>query len=577
MNPKLLLLSSIFLFTAIDGFSQSETFAPKRVVNPTTNAGRFRHPFAMVMGPDDSLWITERRGYVMKVSTLNGGKHQLLDVRAQVRFTASGSNISQDGMLGIALHPELNMGTGNDKVFVAWCYDSVGLRRVRIVRYDFNRNVPSLTNPLVIMRGLHGSNDHNAGKLMIGNFGTAITPNYKLVYSCGDRGANQFSNACDSIESQYIPSLADVMAGNIRRYNGKILRMNLDGSIPTDNPMINGSRTHVYSFGHRNPQGLYFERDNNNNIVPGGKLYSSEMGPASNDEVNMIESGKNYGWPRVSGKQDNNWYKYYKWAGTSGCSSYGGECSNNQVINGLLESSFSSPVYANPMFDLYPGTPPGGTACNYLEYPTIAPSSIVHYPYGLKIPGWENSLLVTTLKTGAMYRLKMNASGDGPLSVADSVIQYFRETSALNRYRDIALGRDGITIYLLTDSVGGTSGPTAGMNGGITDRGSILEYRYTGAVLSLPVNPLFVNNEKRMLRMYPNPASKVLFIETNSNVAKPIFYQIFDMSGRPVLSGTSTRDKTALNVEKLLPGVYTVRMFNGRDVMIQTEKMIIQR
>jgi PQQ-dependent dehydrogenase (s-GDH family) len=577
MSTRLLLIYFILSLITVDGISQSETFTPKRVVNPTTNAGRFRHPFAMVMGPDDSLWITERRGYVMKVSTVNGGKHQLLDVRTQVRFTSSAGSISQDGMLGIALHPELNMGTGNDKVFLAWCYDSVGLRRVRIVRYDYNRNVPSLTNPIVIMRGLHGSNDHNAGKLMIGNYGTSMSPDYKLVYSCGDRGANQFSNACDSIESQYIPTLADVQAGNIRRYNGKILRMNLDGSIPSDNPVINGSRTHIFSFGHRNPQGLYFQRDNNNDIIPGGKLYSSEMGPASNDEVNVIESGKNYGWPRVAGVQDNHWYKYYKWAGTAGCSSYGGECSSNQVNLGSTESSFSSPVYANPIFDLYPGIPPGGTSCNYLLYPTIAPSSIVHYPFSLKIPGWENSLLITTLKTGAMYRLKLNASGDAALSVSDSVIQYFREPTALNRYRDIALGKDGITFFLLTDSIGGTSGPTAGMNGGITDRGSILEFRYSGALLSLPTDPAFVNNEKLLLRMYPNPASKVLFIESKRNVSKPISYQIFDMSGRPVLSGSSSRDKTEVNIQRLLPGVYTVRMFNGRDVMIQTEKIIVQR
>jgi hypothetical protein len=93
----------------------------------------------------------------------------------------------------------------------------------------------------------------------------------------------------------------------------------------------------------------------------------------------------------------------------------------------------------------------------------------------------------------------------------------------------------------------------------------------------LPTDPAFVNNEKLTLRMYPNPASKILFIESKRNVSKPISYQIFDMSGRTVLSGTSSRDKTEVNIERLLPGVYTVRMFNGRDVMIQTEKIIVQR
>ena len=81
-----------------------------------------------------------------------------------------------------------------------------------------------------------------------------------------------------------------------------------------------------------------------------------------------------------------------------------------------------------------------------------------------------------------MYRLKLTADGTGSLSVADSVIPYYKDMSALNRYRDIALGPDGITIYLLTDSVGGTSGPSAGNDGGVTNRGAVLAYKYQGAV-----------------------------------------------------------------------------------------------
>jgi hypothetical protein len=66
-------------------------------------------------------------------------------------------------------------------------------------------------------------------------------------------------------------------AGNLRRYAGKIIRLNLDGTIPSDNPVINGVRTHIWSYGHRNPQGLAFARDANNVLVPRGRLYSSEM------------------------------------------------------------------------------------------------------------------------------------------------------------------------------------------------------------------------------------------------------------------------------------------------------------
>ena len=573
---KLLLVFTLLATGFPQVFAQGETWEAKRVVNPATPAGRFRHPFAMVMGPDDSLWVTERRGYVMKVSTQNGGKHQLLDIRALVRFTVSGNSIKQDGMLGIALHPELNMGTGKDFVYVAYCYDSSGLRRVRIVQYSYNRNVPSLTTPVVLLRGLHGSDDHNGGKLAIGNFGTSAIPFYQLVYSAGDRGANQFGNACDSIESLYVPTIAQVAAGDIRRYSGKILRLNLDGSIPANNPVINGTRSHVYSFGHRNPQGLVFEKDDNYNIVPGGRLYSSEQGPATNDEVNIIESGMNYGWPRVAGKQDNNWYKYYKWAGTAGCSSYGGECSTNQTGSGLSESSFSSPVFRNPIFDLYPGTPAGGSNCNWLLNPTIAPSSIVYYPYSSRIPGWQNCLLITTLKSSAMYRLKLTADGSSSLSVADSVVEYFKDMGALNRYRDIALGSDGITIYLLTDSVGGTSGPSAGNDGGVTNRGSILAYKFSGTVLDIGNDPLVASNARLQVKMYPNPVSNVLTIESKRNVAKPIFYQLLDMMGRPVLQGSSTKDKIELNVARLARGIYTMKLFNGRDILINTEKIVIQ-
>ncbi len=573
---KKLLLSVVIFILPLSALAQAEQFASKRIVNQNTAAGRLRHPFAMVMGPDDSLWITERRGYIVKMNTQNGGKHQLLNIAAQVRFTVSGSSIKQDGMFGIALHPQLNTGAGNDFVYLAFCYDSSGLRRVKIVRYTYNRTVPSLTSPVILVSGIHGSDDHNAGRLVIGNFGTTVSPDYKLMYAAGDRGANQFGNACDSIESQYIPSAAQVAAGDIRRYNGKILRINLDGSIPSDNPIINGVRSHIYSFGHRNPQGLTFEKDAGYQLVPNGKLYSSEQGPATDDEVNIILPGKNYGWPRVSGVLDNGWYKYYKWAGTGGCSSYPGECSSTQTGSGMPESSFSSPVYQDPVFDLYPGTPPGGTSCNWLTNPTLAPSSVIHYPYNDKIPGWQNSLLITTLKSSAVYRLKLNSSGNAALSVTDSVVEFFRDVNALNRYRDIALSQDGLTLYLLTDSVGATSGPSAGMNGGITDRGCVIEFTYTGPVLSADPAVLYSMNPRLDIKMFPNPAQQVLYVQSKRNVAKPISYFLYDITGRLVLKGRSSSDRIEMNIEKLTAGIYTLKLLNGRDVLMTAEKVIIR-
>ncbi|MFT3683251.1 MAG: PQQ-dependent sugar dehydrogenase [Ferruginibacter sp.] len=586
-------MKPVFIITAVTFFSihhictaqaPGEFFAPKRLVNTNNAAGRFRHPFAMVMGPNDSLWVTERRGFVIRVNSSNGNKKTLLNITGKVKFTTSGSgsslSIAQDGVFGIALHPDLNKGKGKDYVYLAYCYDSSGLRRTRIVRYDYKRSSmapfgDTLMNETILLKGIYGSNDHNGGRLVIGNFGSAATPDYKLIYSVGDKGANQFANACDSIEAQYLPTAAQLAAGDIHRYNGKILRLNLDGSIPSDNPLLNGVRSHIWSYGHRNPQGLSFARDNNNALIPKGKLYSSEQGPACDDEVNIIDSANNYGWPRIAGKRDNVWYKYYQWSSSGSCGSYGGECSSAMTNNGLTEFSFTHPRLKDPIFDMYPGVPPGGAACDWLSNPTVAPSSIVYYPYANKIPGWQNCLLVTTLKTSSVYRLKLNAAGNNSLSVSDSIIQYFRDVSALNRFRDIVIGNDGITLYLLTDSVGATSGPS-GNNAAVTDRGSILEYKYTGPVLAINEDGPVQQQRQYYFKAYPNPVSKTLFVENRLSVAAPFTYILFETTGKAVVKGSSVRNKFEINVQHFRKGIYILKLYTAYGSETGTQKIIIQ-
>ena len=85
--------------------------------------------------------------------------------------------------------------------------------------------------------------------------------------------------------------------------------MNLDGSVPGDNPKLAGVVSHVYSYGHRNTQGIDF--------APDGTLYGSEHGPHTDDEVNVIRAGGNYGWPHVAGRQDDKFYVYARWADSS--------------------------------------------------------------------------------------------------------------------------------------------------------------------------------------------------------------------------------------------------------------------
>src|SRR5690606_29590328 len=116
----------------------------------------------------------------------------------------------------------------------------------------------------------------------------------KLYYSCGDLGHNQFGNRCQPIRSQQDPSASDVTNENYQNYSGKTLRINFDGSIPLDNPVFSGVRSHIFTKGHRNPQGLVWEKTASGGFsfpvaAPGGKLFSSEHGPRTDDEINVLE------------------------------------------------------------------------------------------------------------------------------------------------------------------------------------------------------------------------------------------------------------------------------------------------
>ncbi len=569
------LLLCILLVARICSFGQGESFAAKRVINQSAAlpADRFflQHPYELIYGPDDSLWITEKPGRVLKVDPVSGKATIILDYRANVMLTRSvngfgqTTGVAQDGMLGMALHPDLNKGLNKDSVYIAYCYNSGGNRRMRISAFKYNRGAKLLTGETVLIQDLPGSNDHNSGRVVIG-------PDGKLYYTIGDQGNNQFGNYCNAIRAQDVPTAAEVTANDRTKYQGKILRMNLDGSIPADNPTFAGVRSHIYSIGHRNPQGLVFEKDASGNTFAGSRLYSDEHGPAADDEINIIQAGKNYGWPNVSGYKDNYWYRYYNWSSAANCSSqaYGNECSKPTGVAALSEFSFTDPNFVAPVFTLSTKDSNSYTLpCNWLQNPTVAPSAMDFYYFNNMIPGWNNCLLIPTLKKGTVYRVKLNATGNG---IQGDTIPYF---VAENRYRDIAIAKNGITFYLITDSVGQTSGPTTGNTNILNDRGGILEYKYTGATLAVandqPINP---RNSRDYIRLYPNPVSGILTAEMRRNISKPIHYKVYDITGRLMLNGNSVRDMTAIDMTDLKPGVYIVKIFNGSDVNIATEKIV---
>ncbi len=259
------------------------------------------------------MWVTERTGKrIIRINPKNGEKQTLITI-GEVYQTSG-----QDGLLGMALHPGLLKGTGEDYIYIAYTYDSGNGRRLRISRYTYSIGNQTLHSPIELITNLSASNDHNAGRLI-------FSKDKKLYYSIGDQGANQFSNKCTTIEAQRLPTQTEIDNSDWSSYKGKILRINLDGSIPTNNPILNGVQSHIFSYGHRNPQGLVFAND---------RLYSAEHGPKSDDEINLVTSGDNYGWPHIAGFQDDMAYEYCDWSSALDCES-------------LNYTNFNCPLTAN--------------------------------------------------------------------------------------------------------------------------------------------------------------------------------------------------------------------------------------
>jgi len=412
-------------------------------------------------------------------------------------------------VLGLALHPELLKGTGNDFVYVSYTYvdkekgpdpnvpdpkDPWRYLYMKVVRLTWNAAESKLTSPVDVITGLPAGNDHVAGRLKVG------PKDGKLYLSIGDQGHNQLGNFCLPIEAQRLPTAKEMQAKDYSAYVGKTLRLNPDGTIPSDNPRLEGVVSHVFTYGHRNTQGIDF--------APDGSLYGAEHGPKTDDEVNLLVKGGNYGWPHVAGMKDNKAYEYARWAeATTPCSQLRfSDLAIHPSVPREPESAFQKP-FIEPLATLFtvPSShnfrDPACRGADFICWPTVAVSSIEHYqPASASkgIPGWDRVLLVTTLKRGSLFVVPLNAQGkavSGPMS------RYFQ---AENRYRDTAVSPDGRTIYLATDS----SGVVEAINGGVAskmqDPGAIIAMTYTGegsAVVSQtgsgPVAPTSAKAEPR--------------------------------------------------------------------------------
>lgn len=482
------LLASLLVFGTIsaqDG-PESVTRGAKQF-DKKVLAADLAGPWELTWGPDNMLWVTERTGKrVTRIDPATGERSVAIITIDEVS-TPGG----QDGLLGMALHPELLKGTGNDYVYVAYTYidknkgpdpsvtDPANPYRYlygKIVRFTYSAADRTLSHPVNLVTGLPAGDDHDGGRLKFG-------PDKKLYFTIGDQGHNQFGNFCLPIEAQRLPTQKEIGDGNYASYVGKSLRLNLDGSIPTDNPKLKGVVSHVFTYGHRNPQGLDFG--------PDGTLYSSEHGPKTDDEINVLTRGSNYGWPHVAGFKDNKAYVYARWAESKT------PCSqlkyNDLAIPATVpqepESAFKEPFVAPiaTMFTVSNGHNFQDSACkgvDFICWPTVGVSDVEYYESkGKGIPGWDNVLLVTTLKRGSLYVLPLSSDGK---TAAGRFTRYFQSE---NRFRDTAVSPDGRTIYIATDPGGLAAAADAGTTTKMENPGAILAFTYAGEGMPGAVEP----------------------------------------------------------------------------------------
>jgi glucose/arabinose dehydrogenase len=306
----------------------------------------------MAFAPDGRLFVTERPGRVRILNLATSASELALtlgDVFAQ----------GEAGLLGLALDPEFSANGWVYLYYTATLASGGGVNRV--VRY---REVSSqLTERVVLVDNIPAAQIHDGGRIRFG-------PDGFLYITTGD--------AANASLAQDLESLA-----------GKILRVTRSGMTPTDNPF--GSP--IYSSGHRNPQGLDWHPAT-------GDLWASEHGNTGNDEINVIRSGANYGWPRIEGA----------------------------------------------------ATMPGMESPIVFYNPAIAPSGASFYR-GQRFPGFVNNLFVGTLRGTHLLRLRTSGR--------QVVLQERLLQGQFGRIRDVISGPDG-SLYICTNNRDGrgTPGPT---------------------------------------------------------------------------------------------------------------------
>lgn len=336
-------------------------------------ADGFVNPWGMAFLPNGDLLVTERGG---RLRIVRGGKLLPTPVAGVPAVVAAG----QGGLLDVALHPQFATN--------------------RTVYLTYSKQMPSGSTTALHMARIENEALVDGKDIFVaeskgrpGHFGSRITfdRNGHLFISVGDR---QIAPEGD---------LAKHPAQDLSNHHGKIIRLNLDGSVPADNPFVKqaGAKPEIWSYGHRNPQGLLVHPVT-------GDLWETEHGPQGGDELNLIEPGKNYGWP---------------------------------VVGFGVNYGSGKAIHASTMA-------PGMENAKNVWVPSIATSGLLVYT-GDKFPAWKGSVFVGGLAGQRLARVTLD--GQKP-EVIDNLVRN------QGRVRDVRQGPDGY-IYLAIDDQQGKPTP----------------------------------------------------------------------------------------------------------------------
>ena len=360
--------------------TQALSLPAATTVTPQTMVADLEAPWGMAFLPNGDLLVTELLGKLRYVKAGASWSLEAQEITSVPTVTAGG----QGGLMDVTLHPNFSR---NKLIYLSFSVGDEAANRTRIVRAKLEGR--ALTDVQTIF-------EVTPAKPRFQHYGSRFTwlPDQTLLISIGDGG-----NPPTSVDGSFIRNQAQ----NLGSHLGKIVRIKDDGSIPKDNPFVNtpGARPEIYSYGHRNAQGLV--RD-----PVSGRIYATEHGSQGGDELNLIQSGQNYGWPKVT---------------------YGVEYGAARTP---ISPNQSGPGMVDPLA---------------VWSPAIAPSGLA-VVRSTQYRGWDGDLLAGGLRLdqgrGALIRVDLDKAG--------KVVGQERIDLGDVRVRDVRQGPDGY-IYVLTTAM----------------------------------------------------------------------------------------------------------------------------